>query len=290
MPFYVLRGRLAAHRAVRGDAALGDGVARVWPRLGLGLLLRGERLSADLDLRVSRSVASGMVVAVDEADLAAGTDAAQDSAGAQSDAAVSAFERDGQALDPSRPSAMDPRETGLFGPRAPVSRHDRVIAYCLRDGRETVQDIYEVIVGAWFGASARQFTTRRSTAGKIGQRARFSGCAVCGCLYPADDRAREWVHAKGGDLLDPAKLPEERRLRAARAMRPRLLGGASIFAALLGVTAVFAAPLVWGPIGILLGIASYRGRQKFGKAAAVVAAVGAVIGTILHYRAPFGYG
>jgi hypothetical protein len=61
-------------------------------------------------------------------------------------------------------------------------------------------------------------------------------------------------------------------------------------AAILGVTAIFAAPLVWGPLGILLGISSYRGRQKLGLAAAVLAAVGAVVGTILHHKAPFGYG
>jgi hypothetical protein len=235
----------------------------------------------------------GMVVGVDEADLAAaagGADATQESSGAQSDAAVLAFKHDGQALDRSRPPAEDPRETGLFGPRTPVSRHDRVVAYCLKDGRETVQDIYEVIIGVWLGPTARLPAARRSTAGKIGGRMRFSGCTVCGCLYPVDDRAREWVHAKGGDLLNPAKLTEGRRRQAARAMRPRLLGGASILAALLGVTALFAAPLIWGPVGILLGISSYRGRQKFGKVAVVVAAVGAVVGTILHYKAPFGYG
>lgn len=234
-----------------------------------------------------------MVVGVNEADLASaadGADAAQESPAAQSDAAVLAFKGDGQTLDKSRPPAKDPRETGLFGPKTPVSRHDRVVAYCLEDGKETVQDIYEVIVGMWFGAGGKLLTSRRSTAGKIGGRMRFSGCTVCGCLYPADDRAREWVHAKGGDLLNPARLPEERRLRAARAMRPHLLGGASVMAAILGVTAIFAAPLVWGPLGILLGISSYRGRQKFGKAAAVVAAVGTVVGTILHYKAPFGYG
>jgi hypothetical protein len=234
-----------------------------------------------------------MVVGVDESDLAAAAgdaDAAQESSEAQSDAAVQAFKSDGRALDRSMPPAKDPRETGLFGPRTPVSRHDRVVAYCIRDGRDTVQDIYEVILGVWLGATARLPAARRTAAGKVGQRMRFSGCTVCGCLYPADDRARKWVHAKGGDLLNPAKLTPERRARAARAMRPRLLGGASILAALLGVTAIFAAPLIWGPLGILLGISSYRGRQRFGKAAAVAAAVGAVAGTILHYKAPFGYG
>jgi hypothetical protein len=235
----------------------------------------------------------GTVVGVSEAELAAAAGdagAAQESPEARSDAAVLAFKRDGQALDRSRPPAMDPRETGLFGPRTPVSRHDRVIGYCLKDGKETVQDNYEVILGAWLGASARLPAARRNAAGKIGSHMRFSGCTVCGCLYPADDRAREWVHAKGGDLLDPAKLPAERRRRAARAMRPHLLGGASVLAAILGVTAIFAAPLVWGPLGILLGISSYRGRQKLGLAAAVLAAVGAVVGTILHHKAPFGYG
>jgi hypothetical protein len=230
-----------------------------------------------------------MVAGVNETDLAGATGGAEPLE-AQSDAAVLAFKKDGQALDRTRPPAMDPRETGLFGPRTPVSRHDRVVAYCLNEGKETVQDVYEVIVTGWVGLSGKLTTTRRSTAGKVGGRVRFSGCTVCGCLYPADDRAREWMHAKGGDLLNPAKLPEARRLRAARAMRPHLLGGASILAAILGVTAIFAAPLVWGPLGILLGISSYRGRQKFGKAAAVVAAVGAVVGTILHYKAPFGYG
>ncbi len=233
-----------------------------------------------------------MVVGMNEADLAAATGDAGSSGSpeAQSDAAVLAFKGNGQPLDRARPPAMDPRETGLFGPRTPVSRHDRVVAYCLRDGKETVQDSYEVILGVWLGATARLPAARRSTAGKLGTRMWFLSCTICGCLYPADDRARAWVHAKGGDLLNPAKLPAERRLRAARAMRPHLLGGASILAAVLGVTAVFAAPLIWGPLGILLGITSYRGRQKFGKAAAVVAAAGLVAGTILHYKAPFGYG
>jgi hypothetical protein len=73
-------------------------------------------------------------------------------------------------------------------------------------------------------------------------------------------------------------------------MRPRLVGGASFLAVLLGAAAFFAAPLVWGPLGIVLGALAYRGRQKLGAVAVAVAALGAVVGVILHHHAPFGYG
>jgi hypothetical protein len=53
--------------------------------------------------------------------------------------------------------------------------------------------------------------------------------------------------------------------------------------------AFFAAPVVWGILGILLGVTAYRGRQKFGAVAAGVAAVGLVVGLVLHYHHPFGY-
>jgi TPR repeat protein len=210
---------------------------------------------------------------------------------AQSDLAVAAFAADGHVLDPSRPPAQDPRETGVFGVRTPVSHRGRLVADCVRCGRKTVQDRYDVIVSAWVGLSARR-RTNLVTEGKVGQRARFSACTVCGCLFPVDDAARQFAHAKGGEFFNPAKLPPQRRARAAQALRPRLLGAASILAILLGVVAFFAAPLVWGPIGILLGISTYRGRprQKLGAAAIVVGALGAVVGTILHFHHPLGYG
>jgi hypothetical protein len=43
-------------------------------------------------------------------------------------------------------------------------------------------------------------------------------------------------------------------------------------------------------LGILLGVTAYRGRQKFGAVAAGVAALGLVVGLVLHYHHPFGYG
>src|SRR5580658_7297883 len=86
-------------------------------------------------------------------------------AGAQSDLGVASFGGAGHALDPAHPPARDPRETGVFGPRTPVSRHGRVVADCVICGKKTVQDIFEIIVSAWFGASAR-FHTRLTTAGK----------------------------------------------------------------------------------------------------------------------------
>jgi hypothetical protein len=211
-------------------------------------------------------------------------------AGAQSDLAVAAFDDASHALDPAHPPAMDPRQTGVFGLRTPVSRRGRVVAGCVTCGRKTVQDIFDIIVGPWFGASARRRTV--ATSGKVGQRARFSACAVCGCLYPADDPARQFARAQGGEFFNPAKLPPERRVRAARALRPRLAGQSSVLGIILGVVAFFAAPLVWGILAILLGLAAYRGRprQKLAMVAIVIGVLGAVVGTVLHHAHPFGYG
>ena len=130
----------------------------------------------------------------------------------------------------------------------------------------------------------------RSTAGKLGRRMRFASCTVCGCLYPADDPARRWTQARGGQFLNPAKLSPQQRARGARFMHPWLAGGASIVAFILGIAAFFVAPVVWGVLGILLGVSAYRGRQKFGAVAAGVAAAGLVVGLVLHYHHPFGYG
>ena len=217
--------------------------------------------------------------------------AAAGNVGAQSDLAVAAFDGGGHALDRAHPPARDPRQTGVFGPRTPVSRRERVVADCVKCGRKTVQDIFDVIVSAWFGAAARR-RTRLTTEGKLGQRARFSGCAVCGCLYPVDDAARQFVQAKGGEFVNPAKLPPERRAQLARSLRPRLAGQSSVLGIILGVVAFFAAPLVWGILGILLGLAAYRGRprQKLAVAAIVISVLGAVVGTVLHHGHPFGYG
>jgi hypothetical protein len=216
-------------------------------------------------------------------------DAAND--GAQSDLAVAAFDSGGQALDPAHPPAKDPRQTGVFGPRTPVSRRERVVADCVTCGRRTVQDVLDVIVSAWFGASLRG-RTGLSTAGKAGRRARFSACAVCGCLYPVDQAARQFTQAKGGEFFNPAKLSPERRARAARAMRPRLAGQSSVLSIILGVVAFFAAPLVWGILAILLGLLAcrLRPRPKLAVAAVVIAVLGTVVGTVLHHAHPFGYG
>lgn len=56
--------------------------------------------------------------------------------------------------------------------------------------------------------------------------------------------------------------------------------------------AFFAAPLVWGSLGILLGLAAYWGqpRRKLAVAAIVIAVLGTVTGTVLHHAHPFGYG
>ncbi len=208
---------------------------------------------------------------------------------ARSELAMLAARDSGKPLDPAHPPAQDPRDTGLFGPRTPVSRRERIIADCAHDGRKTIQDVLEVIPGPWLGLTARLPMPERNTAGKIGSRMRFTSCTVCGCLYPADDRARRYVQAKGGEFLNPAKLSPQQRARAARSMRPRLAGGASVLAFILGITAFFAAPVVWGVLGILLGVTAYRGRQKLGAVAAGVAAVGLVVGLVLHFHHPFGY-
>jgi TPR repeat protein len=218
--------------------------------------------------------------------------AAAGNVGAQSDLAVAASGGASHVLDPAHPPAQDPRQTGVFGPRTPVSRRARVVAGCVKCGRKTVQDIFDVIVSAWFGVGLRHRGRGLTTEGKAGQRARFSACAVCGCLYPVDAPARQFVQAKGGEFFNPAKLAPERRARAVRAMRNRLPGQASVLAVILGLVAFFAAPLVWGILGILLGLASYRGqpRRELAVAAIVIAVLGTVIGTVLHHAHPFGYG
>jgi hypothetical protein len=64
----------------------------------------------------------------------------------------------------------------------------------------------------------------------------------------------------------------------------------SALALILGIVALFAAPLVWGPIGFLAGMAAYRThKQKLGAIAMGVAIAGAVIGLALHHSHPFGY-
>ena len=285
--------RLAEQAADRGDTAAmlylgkllaGDGnrqAARDWyTRLAdlgdhTGMALLGEML-LDEDPQAARS---WLHQAADLGNLRA-----------RNELAVLASQDTGQPLDPAHPPAKDPRLTGLFGPRTPVSRRERIIADCVHDGRKTIQDIFEVILGTWLGPTARLPMPERNTAGKIGRRMRFSSCTVCGCLYPADERARRYVSAKGGQFLNPAKLSPQQRARGARFMRPRLAGGASVLALILGIVAFFAAPLVWGVLGILLGATAYRGRQKLGAIAIAVAALGLVVGLVLHHHHPFGYG
>ncbi len=285
--------RLAEQAADRGDTAAmlylgrllaGDGnraAARDWyTRLAdrgdhAGMALLGEMLLEE-DPQAARN---WLHQAADLGNLRA-----------RNDLAMLAAQDSGQPLDPAHPPAKDPRETGLFGPRTPVSRRERIIADCAHDGRKTIQDVYEVILGPWLGPTARLPMPERNTRGKIGRRMRFGSCTVCGCLYPADDRARRYVQAKGGQFLNPAKLSPQQRARAARLMQPRLAGGASVLAFLLGIAAFFAAPVVWGVLGILLGVTAYRGRQKLGAVAAGVAALGLVVGLVLHYHHPFGYG
>jgi hypothetical protein len=194
------------------------------------------------------------------------------------------YDSGGQKLDRGHPPAIDPRHSGVFGPRTPVSRGGRVMADCIVCGRETVQDIYEMIVGRWVGLRGP------STAGKAGTRVHFRSCTGCGCLYPADDAARRYAQSKGGEFFNPARLAPQQRARAARRFGPRLAGGASVAAVILGVLAFFASPLVWGPLGLLLGISALRHQQRLGAVAIVVAALGAVAGTVLHHQAPFGYG
>jgi hypothetical protein len=187
-------------------------------------------------------------------------------------------------LDRAHPGAKDPRRTGVFTPRTPASRGDRVMADCVHCGHQTVQDSYEMIVGRWVGLRGP------TTAGKTGTRVCFRSCTACGCLYPVDDAARQYAASKGGEFFNPAKLTPQQRAQAARFFGPRLAGGASIAATVLGVLALFAAPLVWGPLGVLLGLSARRHQQKLGAAAIVIAALGAAVGTALHHQAPFGYG
>ena len=189
-----------------------------------------------------------------------------------------------QELDRAFPPTMDPRQAGIFTPRTPVTRGERIMADCVTDRRQTVQDEYELIVGRWLGVRGS------STAGKIGTRVRFRSCTECGCLYPVDDAARQYVRSKGGEFFNPARLSPAQRARAARFFGPRLAGPATIVAMMAGVAACLAAPLVWGPLGVLIGATALRHKQRLGAAAIAVAALGAIIGTVLHHHHPFGYG
>jgi hypothetical protein len=119
---------------------------------------------------------------------------------AQNDVGVLAFDSGTRPLDPARPSAADPRRTGLFGPKTPTSRQDRVVADCVKCAERTVQDHYELIVGKWVGLRGP------GTTGKTGHRVHFSACTICGCLFPADDAARDYARLKGGEFFNPAKL------------------------------------------------------------------------------------
>jgi TPR repeat protein len=212
--------RLAGQAAERGDTAAmlylgrllaGDGnraAARDWyTRLAdqgdhAGMVLLGELL-LDEDPQAARS---WLHQAADLGNLRA-----------RDDLAMLAAQDSGMPLDPAHPPAKDPRQTGLFTRGTPVSRRERVIAECAHDGRKTIQDVFEVILGVWLGLSPRLLPMpKRSTTGKIGRRMRFTSCTVCGCLYPADDQARRYVQARGGEFLNPAKLSPQQRARAAR--------------------------------------------------------------------------
>jgi hypothetical protein len=181
----------------------------------------------------------------------------------QSDQAVQAADA-AQQLDPKHPPVKDPRDSGLFQPATPATRLQRLVADCTVCGGRTVQDMFELVVGRWVGVRTGSHY-RETAAGKTGRHVHFRSCAVCGCMYPADADSAAYVQEKGGEFF--------------------------ILALILGVVAVFAAPLVWGPIGFLVGLAAYRTeKQKLGAIAMGVAIAGAVIGLALHYSHPFGYG
>ncbi|HEX9032136.1 MAG TPA: hypothetical protein VF834_09850 [Streptosporangiaceae bacterium] len=122
---------------------------------------------------------------------------------AQNELSVMDYEAGNRHLDRAHPPAIDPRKNGLFTPNSPLTRHDRIVAECIKCGRKTVQDIFEIIVGKWFGLRGS------TTSGKTGQRVTYSGCATCGCLFPADDAARQYVQSKGGEFFNPAKLTQQ---------------------------------------------------------------------------------
>jgi hypothetical protein len=123
---------------------------------------------------------------------------------AQSDLGVLAFDSGATRLDPEHPPTSDPRRTGVFSRNTPATRKERLVADCIKCKMRTVQDHYELIVGAYFGQRGS------GAAGKTGQRVNFSACAGCGCLFPMDDAARQYVNSKGGEFFNPAKLPQNR--------------------------------------------------------------------------------
>lgn len=118
---------------------------------------------------------------------------------AQSDLGVLAAER-GQPLDPRHPPATNPKLTGLLPANTPLTRQGRHVANCVICRGQTVQDLFEFIHGRYFGLRGP------TTAGKSGARVHFSGCTVCGCLFPVDEVSRQYVAAKGGEFFNPAKL------------------------------------------------------------------------------------
>jgi hypothetical protein len=123
---------------------------------------------------------------------------------AQNDFAVQAFDAGAQKLDPAHPSVSDPRRLGLFTPNTPASRKERLVADCLKCKKRTVQDHWELIVGTYVGLRGS------GTVGKAGHRVNFAACAVCGCMFPMDEDARQFVAGKGGEFFNPAKLARNR--------------------------------------------------------------------------------
>ena len=95
------------------------------------------------------------------------------------------------------PPARDPRADmgGFISSRSPVSRRERVLARCVHEDKDTVQDDYEIIIGRWFGTGFPGIT-HKSVRGKMGQRATFRSCTECGSLYHLDEPARTFIQGQ----------------------------------------------------------------------------------------------
>jgi hypothetical protein len=122
----------------------------------------------------------------------------------------------------------------------------------------------------------------------------FALPGVVNALWPLSDPRRQAWHDKAVKSL-VVEMPSGDLIHAEEAILHtawRLLAAdlASIAATLLGVLAFFAAPLVWGTLGLLFAVGALARREQFAPFAIIVAICGMVIGTVVLGRPAFGYG
>lgn len=92
----------------------------------------------------------------------------------------------------------DPRDEGWFANNTPVDHLSRCARHCPSCQRETVQDLFKSIVGAFVGLGLP--FGRKSTIGKVGSIGKWYACAECGMLEPVDAPAIEWLRKNVGAI------------------------------------------------------------------------------------------